>query len=398
MIHPTPADDMRRAAFAWLRGHVKPDKPYGPGTPDGRARYTDAPELFRSLDTFRASIRPTTRADLRDEEWRKTLNGLRGLDLRVYDDMQLPPEAWAAIAMNSRWHAVKKNLVRFARLGVYDVPGATEALAGILRDEVTKPGVMAMPYDVLSAWTEIRDKPEIPMEIKLALQDALDKIVQNVPVMKDTAVFVDLSGSMKAPVSGQRAVSSKLSCRDVAATMAACILARNPKTAVFGFHTTVEIPVLNPRDSVMTNVEKIQALPDGGTDCASTILFLRENAKNFENVIIFSDNESWFVNRIQQYWGAERVATGGSSLMQEWEQYRRGHPERRLVVCDLTPTGDSQAIDRPDILNVGGFSDVVFSLIGEFFAGQLGPEHWVGAIESISLAEGLDGTTEADLL
>src|SRR5690606_32871540 len=99
--------------------------------------------------------------------------------------------------------------------------------------------------------------------------DALDKIVQNVPVMKDTAVFVDLSGSMKAPVSGQRAVSSKLSCRDVAATMAACILARNPKTAVFGFHTTVEIPVLNPRDSVMTNVEKIQALPDGGTDCAS---------------------------------------------------------------------------------------------------------------------------------
>ena len=34
-----------------------------------------------------------------------------------------------------------------------------------------------------------------------------------------------------------------------------------------------------------------------------------------------------------------------------------------------------------DILNVGGFSDQVFTLVAEFAGGTLDAEHWVGVIE-----------------
>ncbi len=42
--------------------------------------------------------------------------------------------------------------------------------------------------------------------------------------------------------------------------------------------------------------------------------------------------------------------------------------------------------ERADVLNIGGFSDSVFELVSLFAKGELGADHWVGEIESISLA------------
>ena len=41
--------------------------------------------------------------------------------------------------------------------------------------------------------------------------------------------------------------------------------------------------------------------------------------------------------------------------------------------------------ERADVLNVGGFSDAVFDVISLFAKGELGAEHWVGAIKRVSL-------------
>jgi 60 kDa SS-A/Ro ribonucleoprotein len=46
----------------------------------------------------------------------------------------------------------------------------------------------------------------------------------------------------------------------------------------------------------------------------------------------------------------------------------------------IQPYGTTQAKERADILNVGGFSDAVFDVIGRFVAGALGADHWVGAL------------------
>ena len=45
----------------------------------------------------------------------------------------------------------------------------------------------------------------------------------------------------------------------------------------------------------------------------------------------------------------------------------------------------TQAVDRGDILNIGGFSDTVFEAVANFAEGKLGPSHWVGEIEKIAL-------------
>ena len=72
--------------------------------------------------------------------------------------------------------------------------------------------------------------------------------------------------------------------------------------------------------------------------------------------------------------------------MREWEVLKKRNPQARLVCVDLQPYGTTQAADRRDILNVGGFSDAVFATVALFIEGKTGAEHWVGEIEKVSLA------------
>ena len=45
-----------------------------------------------------------------------------------------------------------------------------------------------------------------------------------------------------------------------------------------------------------------------------------------------------------------------------------------------------QSAVRADVLNVGGFSDSVFEIVSLFAKGELGSDHFVGAIESVKLS------------
>lgn len=56
-----------------------------------------------------------------------------------------------------------------------------------------------------------------------------------------------------------------------------------------------------------------------------------------------------------------------------------------MVCIDIQPYATTQAQEREDILNIGGFSDQVFDVITEFAAGRLNADHWVGVIESVTL-------------
>ena len=71
--------------------------------------------------------------------------------------------------------------------------------------------------------------------------------------------------------------------------------------------------------------------------------------------------------------------------MREWNAFRSRNPEARLVLIDLQPYTTTQAGDREDILNIGGFSDHVFEVVSEFAGGRLRSDHWVGQIESVEI-------------
>jgi 60 kDa SS-A/Ro ribonucleoprotein len=91
-------------------------------------------------------------------------------------------------------------------------------------------------------------------------------------------------------------------------------------------------------------------------------------------VILVSDNESWADAR-----------RPGTALMHEWAAFKRRNPRALLVCIDLQPNRTTQAPDRHDVLNVGGFSDAVFELIAAFGARGAHRRRWVEAIEQIAI-------------
>ena len=75
----------------------------------------------------------------------------------------------------------------------------------------------------------------------------------------------------------------------------------------------------------------------------------------------------------------------GTATLREWNVFRARNPRARLVLIDLQPSAATQAIEREDVLNVGGFSDQVFEILSEFAAGRLDADHWIGAIGAVAL-------------
>jgi 60 kDa SS-A/Ro ribonucleoprotein len=71
--------------------------------------------------------------------------------------------------------------------------------------------------------------------------------------------------------------------------------------------------------------------------------------------------------------------------MSEWMKFKQRNPKARLVCLDIQPYASTQAQEREDILNIGGFSDSVFQVIAAFASGELTGAHWVGEIDKTPL-------------
>ena len=157
--------------------------------------------------------------------------------------------------------------------------------------------------------------------------------------------------------------------------MAAAVLRKNRAARVLPFEQAVVKLKLNGRDSVMTNAQKLAKIGGGGTNCSAPLKLLADEKAAVDLVIMVSDNESWMDNRHR----------GATATMMEWERIKQRNPNAKLVCIDIQPYGTTQAKERNDILNVGGFSDAVFDVVARFAQAELGAEHWVGEIEKIVL-------------
>ena len=75
--------------------------------------------------------------------------------------------------------------------------------------------------------------------------------------------------------------------------------------------------------------------------------------------------------------------------MKEWDALKRRCPRAKLVCLDIQPYTTAQAQNRSDILNIGGFNDSVFTLIGAFAERGMSVDFWVDEIERIPLPEAM---------
>jgi 60 kDa SS-A/Ro ribonucleoprotein len=270
------------------------------------------------------------------------------------------------------------NLNTFARHGVFKDSEVTRIIAKRLRDRASVLRARAFPYQLLCAYQMAGE--EIPKLVKAALQDALEISIENVPAIEGMVyVCPDVSGSMESPVTGFRKGStSKVRCIDVAALMAAAVLRKNPDAEVIPFSDKVVSLTLNPRDSVLTNAEKLASLLSGGTCCSAPLRMLNRKKANGVMVIMISDNQSW----LETAAGKGKTTT---ATMAEWQEFKYRNQESKFVCIDLQPYGSTQAQERMDIMNIGGFSDQVFKIISLFAKGELGADYWMKCINAVDL-------------
>ena len=348
MVHPKPREAWRAAWFAWLIG-----KPYD-----------------------REALPPITRAF---EDYKQSREGeLPNVPFQMLTALDLNSGDWAEIARNGSWQQVRQNLNTFLRHEVFAKSKNIKMVAEKLRDETAIARARVLPYQLLTAYQATSN--QMPFEIREALQDAMETAVQNVPAIRGKVVVCpDVSGSMHSSVTGHRgSATSKTRCIDIAALVSAAMLRTNPQARVIPFEQITVNVQLNPRDSIMTNAEKLANIGGGGTACSAPLAMLNREKADVDLVVIVSDNESWADDN--QGWGAT------TSLMKEWDILKRRCPEAKLVCLDIQPYTKAQVRNRQDILNIGGFSDQVFSLIGSFAERGMGTDFWVEEIEKTPLA------------
>jgi len=157
--------------------------------------------------------------------------------------------------------------------------------------------------------------------------------------------------------------------------IASSLLRKNPQALLIPFETKVVGVDLNPRDSVITNARKLASIDGGGTNCSAPIVMLNKKKAKVDLVVMISDNESWI----------DKGEKRGTKLRQAWDLLKRSNPNARLVCIDIQPYGTTQMLDRDDVINVGGFSDQVFSVVEEFREGRLGGEHCVKKINEMHI-------------
>jgi 60 kDa SS-A/Ro ribonucleoprotein len=368
MARPTPTDNARRALFGWLT-----DKPVEKWAPASEA---DLPATVQSLIAYRKS---------ESAELQALLLGDLSVRWDLLADAARGPLVWKAIARQMGPQALRMNLNTLLRHEVFGKYGTdvelTEYVAARLADADDIRRSRQFPYQFLTAYLNAVD--DVPQKIKAALQQAAEIACGNTPELPGRVLIgLDVSGSMSSPVTGHRGhgATTKMRCVDVAALFAAAILRRNPDSVVVPFDTSAYQAKVDPQDSILSLAQRLAKYGGGGTDCS---LPLREantryEHRRFAGAVLVSDNESWV--------GTGRH--GSTAVMTEWQrlvanQRKLGVMNPKLVCIDLQPYTTTQAMERTDILNVGGFSDAVFNVVASFLTDDA--NRFVSEVEAIEL-------------
>lgn len=367
LARPTPTDNVRRALFGWLT--AKPVEKWAPAGPD------DLPPEVRGLIAYRA-------AQTEDEQVEILNNAKFRWDLLA--DAARGPLVWKAIARQMGPQALRMNLNTLRRHGALNDAEIVEFVAARISDADEIRQSRQFPYQYLAAYLNAED--DIPQKIKAALCEAAEIACGNVPELAGPVVIgLDVSGSMQSAVTGRRGrgATSRVRCVDVAALFAAAILRRNPDSVVIPFDDKAYAVSLDPQDTILSLAARLAKFGGGGTNCALPLIEAntRYRARSFAGCVLVSDCESWI--------GTGRY--GSTGVVTEWRNFVKNQVRLhgrefagpKLVCIDLQPYTTTQAPDRSDILNVGGFSDAVFGVVAAFLSGE--PSRFVSEVEAVEL-------------
>jgi 60 kDa SS-A/Ro ribonucleoprotein len=368
LARPTPTDNARRALFGWLTG--KPVEKWAPATLADLPREVGELVAFRSAESEAEQVAILERSRFR---WDLLADSARG------------PSVWKAIARQMGPQALRMNLNTLLR---HDALAGDLALVMHVAGRIADPDEIRksrqFPYQYLAAY--LNAEADVPQAIRDALGRAAEIACGNVPELPEPVVIgLDVSGSMGSPVTGYRGrgATSKVRCVDVAALFAAALLRRNPGSVVIPFDTAAYRADVGADEAILDLAGYLARFGGGGTNCSMPLVMANRTYRDrrFAGCVLVSDMESWV--------GAGRA--GSTGVMTHWQEFvsnqKRLHdadwPGPKLVCIDLQAYATSQAPDRADVLNIGGFSDAVFEVVASFLCGE--PDRFVREVEAVEL-------------
>ena len=374
-IHVKTNDETLNKIFAWVThgigGEVK--------SKDGTMRKT-FPQSIDSMKDIKL-IYGFERAKLAENEDEV---------VKLISEYNLPREAvptqfmgkkvYGALLPKMPMTALIRNLGNLSKVGILKAGNFDEIKLVVdkitseenLRKARVHPLQLLMALKIYGAGHGMRGKGE--WEVVPQIVDALDEAFYKAfafvePTGKRILIALDVSGSMTmncvAGVEG-------LTPRAASAVMAMVTMKAEQNWAVVGFTSgrrdsshnwymergAISTLNLSPRMRLDDVERTVDNLPFGGTDCALPAIWAKEQKRDFDAIIILTDNESW---------------AGDIAPTQALKQYENiiGHSVYQVVVA-MTATQYSVADPKEATqLDVVGFDSSAPAIISDFISGKL---------------------------
>jgi len=304
--------------------------------------------------------------------------------VKLIDEFDLPREAiptqwlneaavWEALLERMPMTAMIRNLGKMTSLGLLKpFSDAKRLIVRKLSDETALKRARIHPLAFLVAQKIYAqghgDKGSLKWSPVSAVVDALDEAFyatfQNVePCGKPVLLALDVSGSMAASM----IAGSCISAREASAAMALITAATEPEHEIIAFsagargyggmHGGGEPGItrvnLSPRMRLAEVIQRIEAIPMGGTDCALPMLWAARNKLNVSGFVTYTDSETW---------------AGNIHPAQALRQYRSEFVgDAKAVVVGMTSNGFTLAEpnDR-GMMDVVGFDTSAPAVIADF--------------------------------
>lgn len=254
--------------------------------------------------------------------------------------------AWRSLLIERRlgYMALLKNLRNIVQQAPELVPVACEQL----RDEQAIRKSLVFPFRYITAMREVEKLPGT-QDVLRSLSAAANVAVQNVPALPGkTLVAIDVSGSMAAPVAGNKDTS----CADVAIMFGAALAQKGADTLIFS--NAAQYVSVRGRDLFGDIATIKQHVNPAGTNFHA---IFQTADRAYDNIVILSDMQAWM--RMD---GLSRL---GGNPRQSLSAYREKFScNPRIYSFDLAGYGTLQ-FPEANVYCVAGFSDRVFDLMKE---------------------------------
>jgi len=290
-------------------------------------------------------------------------NGKLPYEVVVGSVPKMSPKIWEALLYQAPYFNLIRNLNNFAKNGVFDKEKNVDYTVKKITNGVKNSKLF--PFRFYAAYRMLRRDFSYYNEIRYALEQAVEKSVDNVPVLDGkVAICPDVSGSMSSNVTGDYSV---LQCIDVVGVFTGIMIRKCKNLPILlPFENKLRPDIAEKAYQKETVLEIASVFrPMGGTSLSAPIEWLLKENEEVDHIIAFTDNEEW-------------VGRGFLSALNDYVS--KVNPDVKVYLVTLMPYRDYPV--PPEIENVHfiyGWSDTVIRYI------TTDPREQMQEIQKISL-------------